>query len=131
MTPPPPLHPASVSSSRTKGGGTHSPGGEGGGGVYILEDARHRIGLLQYNLSTSERFRTRFKCNVAGFFSCHLSNTKSLLFQRWAVRKRSAKSQNLRTLFLSSANVVICGFVICGPYFFGRVTDLRLAVWHT
>jgi hypothetical protein len=31
-------------------GGTHSPGG--GGGVNILEDARHWIGLLQYNLST-------------------------------------------------------------------------------
>jgi hypothetical protein len=35
-----------------KAGGTHSPGGEGGGGVNILEDASHRIGLLQYNLST-------------------------------------------------------------------------------
>ncbi len=34
-------------------GDTHSPGGEGDGGVNILEDARHRIGLLQYNLSTS------------------------------------------------------------------------------
>jgi hypothetical protein len=34
-------------------GRTHSPGGEGGwGGVNILEDARHRIDLLQYNLST-------------------------------------------------------------------------------
>ncbi len=33
-----------------KAGGTHSPGG-GGGGVNILEDARHWIGLLQYNLS--------------------------------------------------------------------------------
>jgi hypothetical protein len=30
--PPPSLHLASVSSPRTKGGGTHSPGGEGGGG---------------------------------------------------------------------------------------------------
>ncbi len=34
-----------------KGGG--SPGGEGvGGGVNISEDARHWIGLLQYNPST-------------------------------------------------------------------------------
>jgi hypothetical protein len=47
---PPPLPLANV--SRTKGGGTHSPGGERGGGVNILEDARHRIGFLQYNLST-------------------------------------------------------------------------------
>jgi hypothetical protein len=50
LTPPLPL--ANVSCARTKGGGTHSPGGEGGGGVNILEDARHRIGFLQYNLST-------------------------------------------------------------------------------
>jgi hypothetical protein len=36
----------------SKGEGyTHSPGGERGRGVNILEDARHRIGLLQYNLS--------------------------------------------------------------------------------
>jgi hypothetical protein len=50
-----PLHPASVSSPRTKdgggGGGTHSPGGEGVGGQYsISEDARHWIDVLQYNL---------------------------------------------------------------------------------
>ncbi len=38
---PPPLHPESVS----------SPRGEGGGGN-ISEDARHWIGLLQYNPST-------------------------------------------------------------------------------
>ncbi len=53
LTPHPPLHPASVSSSRTKGGG--GGGGytvAGRWGVNILEDARHWIGLLQYNLST-------------------------------------------------------------------------------
>jgi hypothetical protein len=43
---PPPLHPASVFRSVT-----HSPGGEGVGGQF-LEDARHWIGLLQYNPST-------------------------------------------------------------------------------
>ncbi len=43
----PPLHPASVSSPRT-----NSPGGEGVG-VNISEDARHWIGLLQYNPSTN------------------------------------------------------------------------------
>ncbi len=37
-----------------KGGGTQSPGGEGGGGVNILEDERHRICLLQYNLSKGQ-----------------------------------------------------------------------------
>ncbi len=35
IDPPPPLHPASGSSLRTKGGGTHSPGGEGVGGQYF------------------------------------------------------------------------------------------------
>jgi hypothetical protein len=34
-----------------KAGGTHSPGSEGVG-VNILEDARHWIGLLQYDLPT-------------------------------------------------------------------------------
>ncbi len=50
IDPPPPLHPASVSSPRTKGGGVV------GWGVTILEEARHRIGLLQYNLSTASAF---------------------------------------------------------------------------
>jgi hypothetical protein len=50
IDPPPPLHPASVSSPAQKRRfGTHSPGGEG---VNISEDARHWIGLLQYNPST-------------------------------------------------------------------------------
>ncbi len=55
IDPRPPLHPASMSSPRTKGGGRgyYLAGRWGGGGVNILEDARHRIGLLQYNLSTS------------------------------------------------------------------------------
>jgi hypothetical protein len=54
IDPHPPLHPASVSFFRTKGGSTHSPGcGKRGGGwgVTISEDARHWIGLLQYNPS--------------------------------------------------------------------------------
>ncbi len=61
--PPPPLHPASVSPPAPKAGGytdhTHSPGGEGawGGGVNILKDARHWIGLLQYNLSMCTMYR--------------------------------------------------------------------------
>jgi hypothetical protein len=44
------------------GGGTHSPGGEGGG-VNILEDARHWIGLFHYNPSTVTTLpsRVRFK----------------------------------------------------------------------
>ncbi len=51
--PPPPLHPASVSSPRTKGGGgVHTRRAVRGWGVNILEDARHCIGLLQYNPST-------------------------------------------------------------------------------
>jgi hypothetical protein len=41
---------------RRRGGGTHSPGGEGVGGN-ISEDARHWIGLLQYNPSTGYTHR--------------------------------------------------------------------------
>jgi hypothetical protein len=40
IDPTPPFHPASVSSPASKAGGTHSPGGEGGG-VNSSEDARH------------------------------------------------------------------------------------------
>jgi hypothetical protein len=36
------------------------PGGEGGG-VNILEDARHRIGLLEYNLSTDGGLHYNFR----------------------------------------------------------------------
>ncbi len=50
---PPPVRLANVSSPRTNCGGvTHLPGSEEGGGVNILEDARHWTGLLQYNPST-------------------------------------------------------------------------------
>ncbi len=50
LTPHTPLHLASVSSPRTKSGGVHTLAGRWG--VSILEDARHWIVLLQYNLST-------------------------------------------------------------------------------
>ncbi len=55
IDPPPPLHPASVSSPRTKGGGeegVHTRRAVRGWRVNILEDARHWIGFLQYNIST-------------------------------------------------------------------------------
>ncbi len=45
-------YPANVSSPpHQRRGGTHSPGGEGLGGQYF-GNARHSIGLLQYNTST-------------------------------------------------------------------------------
>jgi hypothetical protein len=48
----PTLHPASVSSHCTKGGGVHTHQGGEGGGVNILEDARHwrDIGLVSYSI---------------------------------------------------------------------------------
>jgi hypothetical protein len=53
IDPPPPLHSASVSSPCTKGGGyIHTRRAVRGWGVNISEDARHWIGLLQYNPST-------------------------------------------------------------------------------
>ncbi len=51
IDPPPHLHQESVSSPRTKGGVR-------GWGVNILEDARHWIGLLQYNPSTIHIYDT-------------------------------------------------------------------------
>ncbi len=51
IDPPPPLHPVSVSSPRPapKAGGVHTRRAVRGWGVNILEDARHWIGLLQFN----------------------------------------------------------------------------------
>ena len=52
LTPHPPLRPASLSFPRNKGGGVHTRRAvRVGEGFNILEDAKHRIGLLKYNLS--------------------------------------------------------------------------------
>jgi hypothetical protein len=54
LTPPPPLHPASVSPppAPKAGGGVYTRQEVRGWGVNISEDARHWIGLLQYNPPT-------------------------------------------------------------------------------
>jgi hypothetical protein len=64
VDPPPPLHPASVSSPphQRRGGTLHTRRAMRGWGVNISEDARHWIGLLQYNLSmpqTIEEWNTK------------------------------------------------------------------------
>jgi hypothetical protein len=53
-SPPSPPSECVLPPPRTQGGegGTHTRRAVRGVGVNILEDARHRIGLLQYNLST-------------------------------------------------------------------------------
>jgi hypothetical protein len=43
IDPPTPLSTQRVLPPHQRPGGTHSPGGEGGGGLNILEDARHRM----------------------------------------------------------------------------------------
>jgi hypothetical protein len=58
-----------VSSPRTKGGG-YTQGGEGVG-VNIWEDARHWIGLLQYNLSTVWTYIALWNCQTANM-SCSI-----------------------------------------------------------
>ncbi len=60
IDPPPPLPLASVSSPCTKGGGVHTHRPVRGWGVNILEDARHWIGLLQFNPSTNGHIYNRF-----------------------------------------------------------------------
>jgi hypothetical protein len=47
IDPPPPLRPASVSSPPTNAGGTHLPGGEGGGGSIFWK--MRNIGLPSYS----------------------------------------------------------------------------------
>ncbi len=64
IDPPPPLHPASVSSPRTKGGGVHIRRAVRGWGVNISEDARHWISLLQYNPSTNFTLITELVCRA-------------------------------------------------------------------
>ncbi len=53
---PPPLNPANVSCPPAPKAGGYTLAGRwgGGGGVNIFEDARHWIGHLQYNLSTTQ-----------------------------------------------------------------------------
>jgi hypothetical protein len=56
IDPPTPLSPWRVCTPPPhKGGGTHSPGGEGGGGVNILEDERHRTGPLTVIISLRKK----------------------------------------------------------------------------
>jgi hypothetical protein len=55
-----------VSSPPTKGGGYTIAGRRGGWGVNILEDERHRIGLLQYNLSTTCTVKKRIFIYIEG-----------------------------------------------------------------
>ncbi len=58
------------------------------------------------------------QASSAKLLCCPFLDIISLLFQRWVVRKWiPQKSQNFLTLFLRLANVVICGFLICGPKF--------------
>ncbi len=77
LTPHPPLPLASVSSPRTEGGGYTLAGRWGDGGVNISEDARHWIGLLQYNpstiLTTPARQLLLFYDHFlsSNFWSCH------------------------------------------------------------
>ncbi len=65
IDPPPPYRPGSMKPPPPPAfggeGGTHSLGGEGGGGINISEDARHWIRLLQYNPSTDQRVQCKQK----------------------------------------------------------------------
>jgi hypothetical protein len=61
LTPIPPLRPESLSSPRNKGGGTHSPGGEGDGGSIFWKT--REIGLPSYSkictlcIQVNERYK--------------------------------------------------------------------------
>ena len=69
IDPPTPLHPANMSLPRTKGGGVHHTRREvREWEVNILEDARHWIGLLQYNLSAIQSIELGQPTSRAFFF---------------------------------------------------------------
>jgi len=69
IDPPTPLHPANMSLPRTKGGGVHHTRREvREWEVNILEDARHWIGLLQYNLSAIQSIELGLPTSMAFFF---------------------------------------------------------------
>jgi hypothetical protein len=69
IDPPTPLHPANMSLPRTKGGGVHHTRREvREWEVNILEDARHWIGLLQYNLSAIQSIELGPPTSRAFFF---------------------------------------------------------------
>ncbi len=59
IDPPPPLHPASVSSPPHQRRGVHTRRAVRGRKVNISEDARHWIGLLQYNPFTVGTYAVR------------------------------------------------------------------------
>jgi hypothetical protein len=81
IDPPPSLHPASVSSPRTKGGRVHTRREvRKGGGVNISEDARHWIGLLQYNPSTERGVWTSKEIYWSQFSLSDISGNLSSLF---------------------------------------------------
>ncbi len=64
IDPPPPLHPASVSLLRIKGGVVNTRRAVRWWGVNIKEDARPWIGLLQFNPST---FTSIQSLHIAGW----------------------------------------------------------------
>ncbi len=63
IDPPPPSPPSEYVLPRTKGRGVHTRRAVRGWRVNILEDARHWIGLLQYNLSTPRTNNNRYNTN--------------------------------------------------------------------
>ena len=78
IDPPTPLHPANMSLPRTKGGGVHHTRREvREWEVNILEEARHWIGLLQYNLSTIRSFELGPPTSRAFFFPLDHSSYSS------------------------------------------------------
>ncbi len=77
----PPLSPPSecvLPPHQRRGRGTLSPDGEGDGGSKFLKDERHRIGLLQYNLSTGYTILVSTMC-VYEYTIIHSQKVTSLM----------------------------------------------------
>jgi hypothetical protein len=116
-TPPPPSPPHRL----WCGEGTHSLGGEG---VKILEDARPRIGLLQYNLSTDTVIREKENGWRGGgetcvgyrsfgadllrmYFTVGQSRWRNLaIFTQWKISDKVIKFENFAGRRFSSKNII-------------------------
>ena len=123
IDPPPPILPSEcVLPLHQRRRGTHSPGGEGVGGVNFLEDARHWIGLLQYNLSTVSSFCSfpRDECPIADLLTPWppVEAQPYLYFKKRILERRTKiiSTYKLNILFilpLLATSESLCCFEMC------------------
>jgi hypothetical protein len=98
IDPPSPLQPASVSSPRTKGWGVHTRRAVRGWGVNISEDARHWIGLLQYNPSKGLHMQADGRRGISN----ETTTTKIVGFIQYLIPSKNGGNGAVLVLFKAS-----------------------------